>query len=210
MRGDECYQKDRSGRWRRKKHSQRWYEYARSEARVGARSTDELYAQAFAIYTRRMNNLSLGLSVLLSAGFLMLGCGSSSDADPCTGGQVDCGGSCIDPIAATLPAIQASIFEPRGCASGSCHDDTLPAADLDLSSVTASGMNLVNVPSLQVTESLLVAPNDSGASYLMNKIEGIGIPLGFSRMPLNNDGVVLCDAEINSIRQWIDDGALVP
>lgn len=157
-----------------------------------------------------MNKLSLSLSVLLSAGFLMLGCGSSSDANPCTGDQVDCDGFCIDPIAATLPAIQASIFELRGCASGDCHDDTSPAAGLDLSSVTASGMNLVNVTSLQVTESLLVAPNDSSASYLMNKIEGVGIPLGFSRMPLNSDGVVLCDAEIDSIRQWIDDGAVVP
>jgi hypothetical protein len=169
-----------------------------------------LYALVSTIYTRLMKNVSLGLSVLLSLGFLMVGCGSSSDANPCSGGQVDCDGFCIDPIAATLPAIQASIFELRGCASSDCHDDTLPEANLDLSSVTASGMNLVNVSSTQVTERLLVAPNDSGASYLMNKIEGVGIPRGFSRMPLNDEGVVLCDAEVNAIRQWIDDGAIVP
>ena len=157
-----------------------------------------------------MKNLSLGVSLLLSLGFSMAGCGSSSNANPCDGGQVDCDGFCIDPIAATLPAIQASIFELRGCASSDCHDDSLPEAGLDLSSVTASGMNLVNVRSTQVTESLLVAPNESGSSYLMNKILGVGIPLGYSRMPLNDDGTFLCDAEVNAIRQWIDGGAVVP
>jgi hypothetical protein len=29
-------------------------------------------------------------------------------------------------------------------------------------------------------------------------------------MPLNQDGIALCDAEVNAIRQWIDDGAIVP
>lgn len=169
-----------------------------------------LYALVFTIYTRMMKNVSLGLSVLLSWGFLMVGCGSSSDANPCTGGQVDCNGACINPIEPTLAAIQSEIFEARGCALSACHDSNFPQADLDLSSAAASGMNLVNVSSTQVTESLLVAPNDSGASYLMNKIEGVGIPLGFSRMPLNSGGEVLCNAEIEAIRQWIDDGAVVP
>jgi len=160
-----------------------------------------------------MKNFSLGLSLLLGSGFLMVGCGSSSsgNANPCEGGQVDCDGFCIDPISATLPAIQASIFELRGCASSDCHDETLPEAQLDLSSVSASGMNLVNINSVQITETLRVAPNVSSASYLMNKILGVDIALGTSRMPLNEGGdIVLCDAEINAIRQWIDDGAIVP
>lgn len=156
-----------------------------------------------------MKNFSLGLSLLLSSGFLMVGCDGDSGSSPsaCDGGQVDCDGFCIDPIAPTLTAIQASIFDVRGCASSDCHDDTLPEASLDLSSVSASGMNLVSINSVQVTESLRVAPNDSGASYLMNKILGVDIALGTSRMPLNDEGIVLCDAEINAIRQWIDDGA---
>ena len=154
-----------------------------------------------------MKNCSLGLALLLSSGFLVVGCGSGA----CDGGQVECDGFCIDPIAPTLTAIQASIFEARSCASGDCHDDTLPKAELDLSSVSASGMNLVSINSVQVTESLRVAPNDSGASYLVNKILGVDIALGTQRMPLNEGGnVVLCDVEINAIRQWIDDGALVP
>ena len=172
---------------------------------------DGLYGRSIANYTQPMNNLSLGLSLLLSSGFLMIGCDSSSNANPCEGGQVDCDGFCIDPIAPNLTAIQAQIFEVRGCASGDCHDDTLPEASLDLSSVSASGTNLVNVNSVQITERLRVAPTDSGASYLMNKILGVDIALGTQRMPLNEGGdVVLCDAEINAIRQWIDDGAIVP
>lgn len=170
-----------------------------------------LYGGRIANYTRSMNIVRLGLSLLLSSGFLVVGCGSSGDANPCEGGQVDCDGFCIDPIAATLPAIQSSIFELRGCASSDCHDDTLPEAELDLSSVSASGMNLVNVNSVQVTEKRRVAPNDSGASYLMNKILGVGMALGTARMPFNEGGdIVLCDAEINAIRQWIDDGAIIP
>lgn len=158
-----------------------------------------------------MKNLSLGLSLLLSSGFLMVGCDSGSSASACDGGQVKCDGFCIDPIAPTLTAIQASIFEARSCASSDCHDDTLPEASLDLSSVSASGMNLVNVNSVQIAERLRVAPTDSGASYLMNKILGVDIALGTQRMPLNEGGnVVLCDAEINAIRQWIDGGAIVP
>lgn len=142
----------------------------------------------------------------------MVGCGSSSsgNANPCEGGQVDCDGVCIDPIAPTLSAIQVDIFEGRGCASSSCHGDDLPAASLDLSSATASESNLVGINSVQLTEMLRVAPSDSGSSYLMNKILGVDMELGTSRMPLNDQGIVLCEPEINAIRQWIDDGANAP
>lgn len=44
----------------------------------------------------------------------------------------------------------------------------------------------------------------------MNKILGVDMAIGTTRMPQNDDGIVLCDAEINAIRQWIDDGAAVP
>lgn len=155
-----------------------------------------------------MKNFSLGLSLLLCAGFLVVGCGSESGSNnPCSGGQVDCDGTCIDPIAATLPAIQSEIFEVRGCASSACHDDTQPEAELDLSSVAASGSNLVGINSVQITESLRVKASDSSASYLMNKLLGVGMANGTFRMPLNDEGVVLCAPEVDAIRQWIDDGA---
>lgn len=159
-----------------------------------------------------MKNFGLGLSLLLSMVFLMAGCGSSdgdSNPNPCEGEQVDCDGVCIDPIAPTLAAIQSEIFTARGCAASSCHDADLPQAGLDLSSVTASGMNLVSINSVQIPERLRVAPNDSGASYLMNKILGVGMANGTSRMPLSPPEAMffLCEPEVSAIRQWIDDGA---
>ncbi|NNE17594.1 MAG: hypothetical protein HKN10_03860 [Myxococcales bacterium] len=158
-----------------------------------------------------MKNFSLGLSLLLGLGLSVVGCGDSgSGSSACSGGQVDCDGVCIDPIMPTLSAIQVDIFEGRGCASGSCHDNDLPQASLDLSSAAASEANLVGINSVQLTEMLRVAPSDSGSSYLMNKILGVDMALGTLRMPPNDQGIVLCEPEINAIRQWIDDGANAP
>jgi len=154
-----------------------------------------------------MKNFSLGLSLLLSTGFLMIGCGSSDGGSACEGGQVDCGGNCIDPIEPTLEAIQSRIFDVRGCSSASCHDSEFPAAELDLSSASVSGASLVDVNAFQSPEDIRVTAGDSSASYLMNKILGIDMALGTVRMPPNDMGTVLCDEEINAIRQWIDDGA---
>ena len=60
----------------------------------------------------------------------------------------------------------------------------------------------------QVPSSLLVASGDSDASYLMNKLLGVEMALGTTRMPRPDpDG--LCTPKIEAIRQWIDDGAPV-
>jgi len=151
-----------------------------------------------------MKNFSLGLSLLLGLGLWMVGCGDSSG---CPTGQVSCDGTCIDAIAPTLPAIQVAIFEGRGCAASTCHSDVSPEAELNLSSVADSGANLVSVNSVQVPASLRVAPGDSSASYLMNKIRGVNMAPGTFQMPLNDEGIVLCEPEIDAIRQWIDAGA---
>ncbi|MGB5368695.1 MAG: hypothetical protein WBM75_15670 [Polyangiales bacterium] len=45
-------------------------------------------------------------------------------------------------------------------------------------------MNLVGIKSVQIPGRLRVAPSDSGASYLMNKILGVDIALGTSRAAL--------------------------
>ncbi|MFW2389707.1 MAG: hypothetical protein ACN4G0_15320, partial [Polyangiales bacterium] len=154
-----------------------------------------------------MKNFSLGLSLLLCGGFSLAGCGSDSSA--CSDGQVACDGNCIDPIAPTLAAIQSEIFEPRNCAASACHDSSLPAEGLDLSSVAASGMTLVGINSVQRTELFRVGAGNSDSSYLMNKILGVDMALGTVRMPVNPpEGMdFLCAAEVDAIRQWIDDGA---
>ena len=155
-----------------------------------------------------MKQHSLGLSLLVCLGFVLTGCGSSSGAS-CPTGQVDCDGTCIDEIAPNLATIQDRIFD-RSCAASACHDADLPAAELNLSTATDSAQNLVDVNSVQITSRLRVAPGESGASYLVNKITGVDIANGTGRMPLNADGFVLCEPEVDAIVQWIDDGANVP
>jgi hypothetical protein len=156
-----------------------------------------------------MKHSSLGLSLLVVAGSMLTACGSSSGGTSCPTGQVDCDGVCIDEIAPNLSSIQQEIFD-RSCAASSCHDASLPEAQLNLSTVADSGQNLVGVNSVQITSQLRVAPGDSSASYLVNKITGVDIANGTARMPLNADGFVLCEPQIDAIRQWIDDGAEVP
>ena len=152
-----------------------------------------------------MKKTPIGLSLLSGLGVLMAACGSSSGSS-CSSGQVDCNGICIDAIEPTLASIQTQIFD-RSCAASSCHDADLPAAMLDLSNAVDSGMNLVEINSVQIPSKLRVAPNDSSASYLMNKILGVDIAAGTDRMPQNDAGIVLCDPQIDAIRQWIENGA---
>lgn len=168
-----------------------------------------LYPTSFNHYRRAMKQCSLGLSLLVGLGLVLTACGSSSGGASCPTGQVDCDGVCIDEIAPNLASIQQRIFA-RSCAASSCHDADLPEAQLNLSTVADSAQNLVDVNSVQIPSRLRVAPGDSGASYLVNKITGVDIANGTARMPLNADGFVLCEPEIDVIVQWIDDGADVP
>lgn len=172
---------------------------------MGKQPRPKLYLGVRTNYTPLMKKFSLGLSLLVGLGVLMTACGSSSGSS-CPSGQVDCGGTCIAEIAPTLPAIQSQIFN-NSCVASACHDSDFPQAELDLSDVTASGQNLVSVNSVQVPTSLRVAPGNSSASYLMNKILGVDMALGTTRMPQNDAGIVLCEPQVDAIRQWIDDGA---
>jgi hypothetical protein len=148
-----------------------------------------------------MKKFALGLSLLLSLG--LVGCGDSGCAD----GQVPCDGECIDAIEPTLASIQPGVFDVS-CTASPCHDADLPAESLDLSTLAQSEMSLVGVNSVQVPASLRVASGDSSASYLMNKLLGVDIALGTTRMPqLAPEG--LCQSKIDVIREWIDLGAPV-
>jgi len=149
-----------------------------------------------------MKHLALGSSLLLSLGLSMVGCGDSS---ACPSGEVECDGACIPEIEPTLTSIQSRIFDVS-CAASACHDAELPQQMLDLSSLEASETNLINVASEQVPSLLRVAPGDSAASYLMNKLLGKDMAPDTTRMPqLVPDG--LCSAKIDAVELWIDDGA---
>lgn len=94
----------------------------------------------------------------------------------------------------------------NNCAFPGCHAAPLidpPGMDL------SDGQALASLVGVQSVESplLRVAPGDSQASYLLHKLLGTQNTVGGSgeRMPFG--GPYLPDAEIDLIRDWIDQGA---
>ncbi len=153
-----------------------------------------------------MKKRSFGSWVFVSTVALMFGCGDDGGGGggDCPTGQVPCDGVCIDEVASTLTAIQSEVFQVS-CTASSCHDADQPQANLDLSSLTASETNLIDVEADQVAENR-VTPGEPDASYLMNKLLGVDMAEGTTRMPQGDpDG--LCEPKLEAVRQWILDGA---
>ena len=102
-------------------------------------------------------------------------------------------------LTATLSSIQSVVF------NDSCighHGDHATDADLDLREGQAFS-NLVNRQSVQVALDL-VEPNDAESSYLIHKLDGRAGIVG-DRMP--PAGPFLSQADIDVIKQWINNGA---
>lgn len=102
-------------------------------------------------------------------------------------------------LTATLSSIQSVVF------NDSCighHGDHATDADLDLREGRAFS-NLVNRQSIQVALDL-VEPNDAESSYLIHKLDGRAGIVG-DRMP--PAGPFLSQADIDVIKQWINNGA---
>ncbi|MBW1758342.1 MAG: hypothetical protein JRJ80_19540 [Deltaproteobacteria bacterium] len=162
-----------------------------------------------------MKNFALGLSLLVGLGS-MVGCGDSgsSGGSGCPDGEIACDGMCIPSITATLggaQGIQASVFD-TSCALSDCHGATgIHQAELELSSVDVSLDNLVDQLSMQIPASgdmpiPRVDPQNSSGSYIMNKLLAVDMATGTFQMPITG---TLCDAKVEAVRQWIDDGAPV-
>jgi len=115
-----------------------------------------------------------------------------------------------------------TIITAHNCASFGCHNDSALGAPMSLETTKAYG-NLVNVPSCEAPALKRVEPGSSGTSYLVDKIAGTqgavesaggcsaGCPLftaagscGLQMPPL---GSKLTGAEVQVIRDWIDQGA---
>ena len=109
-------------------------------------------------------------------------------------------------IQPTLESIQNNVFTPicSACHTGpvSGMESDLPSG-MDLSDVTASFNNLVNVASLEVPALLRVDPGDPDNSYLIHKLEGTQA-VG-AQMP--DGGPFLPQETIDVIRDWIQQGA---
>jgi hypothetical protein len=106
-------------------------------------------------------------------------------------------------IQPTLLSIQDNVFTPMcsGCHTGPA-SDMLPSG-LDLTSLSMSFMSLVGVASVQEPAVERVAAGAPDDSYLIHKLEGTAQTGG--QMPLF--GQPLDQATIDTIRQWITDGA---
>ena len=88
------------------------------------------------------------------------------------------------------------------CASAACHGSG-ESAGLRLTSGSSHG-NLVNVSSTQVVSLKRVLPNDPDNSYLVQKLGAnpdVGLQMPRGQNPLSS-------ADVTTIRDWIEDGAL--
>jgi len=122
---------------------------------------------------------------------LLLGCSEESTTEPTP--------TTSAPLS-KLSDIQSKVFN-NSCALSGCHGGTNNQANLLLTDGN-SFANLVNVQSFLFPQFSRVQPNNSANSLLIKILKGEVSP----RMPLNRDPLSV--ATIDSIAQWIDNGAL--
>lgn len=103
----------------------------------------------------------------------------------------------------TLTNVQENIFSIN-CALSGCHAGASPQLGQNLSEGQAFS-NIVNVPSIEMPSLFRVDPFDPDMSYLFLKITGAAGIVG-GQMPLGR--TPLSAEEIETIRQWIENGAL--
>lgn len=101
----------------------------------------------------------------------------------------------------TFTQVQSNVLVPS-CSFSSCHGSGTGGLAFDGS--TADYSELVNALSLADPNKILVVPGDSDASYLIQKLEGSAGIIGDPMPP----GALLSPAVIESVRDWIDAGAL--
>jgi hypothetical protein len=172
-------------------------------------ATLDLTGIALADDTYRVRLLGSGASIVMDLDANALDgefSGAFPSGDDVAGGDFEARFSLAVPVsAATLDALQASVFTPN-CAVSGCHTGpsgaSLPSG-MDLSSADASFTNLVGISSIQQPTLSRVAAGDPDNSYLVQKIEGTAA--SGARMPLG--GGILDQALIDDIRDWIANGA---
>jgi hypothetical protein len=107
----------------------------------------------------------------------------------------------------TFNSIEQEIFQTTDTAGrtacANCHTGRIPNVSINFSSGVDAYALLVNVPSRQRPDLMLVAPGNPEASYLIHKLEGRSTIVGL-RMP---GPPFLTDRQIRVIRRWIENGA---
>ncbi|MGB5346041.1 MAG: Ig-like domain-containing protein [Woeseia sp.] len=172
-------------------------------------ATMDVAGIALADDTYRVRLLGSGASIIMDLdGNALDGefSGTFPSGDDIAGGDFDARFTLSVPVsAATLDALQASVFTPT-CAVSGCHtgpSSALLPSGMDLSSGDASFANLVGISSTQQPALSRVAAGDPDNSYLVQKIEGTAA--SGARMPFG--GAALDQAQIDDIRDWIANGA---
>ncbi|MBT8453818.1 MAG: hypothetical protein KJO40_17770 [Deltaproteobacteria bacterium] len=125
---------------------------------------------------------------------LLAACGSDSTLEDCN-------------YASTYDAIQASIFEAKGCTASSCHGEAM-LGGLDLRA-NASFDALVRQPSTIDPSIQRVFPGDHELSLLYLKLEAAteGTDLGSLGQPMPIEGEPLSADELDAMRLWMRAGA---
>lgn len=131
------------------------------------------------------------------AGSFLLACTAVAG---CGGGSGTAAGG-PPPFGPVFSEIQASVFTPA-CATSGCHIGAGAPQGLRLDAASSHGL-LVGTASTEVPSLLRVEAGVPDNSYLVQKLEGTAA-VG-ARMPLG--GAPLEQTAIDTIRQWISDGA---
>jgi len=141
--------------------------------------------------------LSKLFSFVFVLGLLLTGCGGDDDS----GGPTSTGGD--DPPDNPTFAADIQPILTANCAVSGCHNLTAQAG-LNLSLGVAHN-NTVGVTSTEVPSLKRIVAGNSNNSFLVKKIEGI--QSSGTRMPPPPRSA-LSSAQINTIKTWIDAGAL--
>jgi hypothetical protein len=109
----------------------------------------------------------------------------------------------------TFDSVNQEIFQTTDLAGRTacvnCHTGRIPNLNLNFSSGVDVYSTLVNVPSRQRPDLMLVAPGDPERSYLVHKLEGRPGIVGL-RMPRNGPPF-LTDGQMRVLKRWIENGA---
>jgi hypothetical protein len=140
------------------------------------------------------------LAILVIAGSLP-GCDVQTFDDAAAGFQNNLPPPPPPAAGPTFSEIQASVFTPS-CATSTCHAGGAPAAGLNLEAANSYAM-LVGIQSGQDPAFMRVLAGNPDSSYLIQKLEGTAS--GGGMMP---PGGALPQTSIDTVRQWITDGAI--
>lgn len=109
----------------------------------------------------------------------------------------------------TFASIQQEIFQSTDgagrAACVNCHTGRIPNININFSSGVDAYALLVNVPSRQRPDLMLIAPGNPEASYLIHKLENRSGIIGL-QMPRNGPPF-LTAGQIQVIKRWIELGA---